>query len=66
MEIEGLDDPDPKSWYVLGRIAKQLGLTEAAASAYRKLDSHDDEAEQTSTYTLAQHRLKALGVLPER
>ena len=66
MELEGLDDPDPKSWYVIGRIAEQLGLTEAAASAYGKLDSHGDEEEHTSTYTLAQRRLKALGGLAKQ
>jgi transglutaminase-like putative cysteine protease len=47
-------------WYVLGRIAEQYGLDDVAAGLYRKLPSPAKPAAD-DVYTLAQHRLKALG-----
>jgi len=61
MDVEGLDEPDEKSWYVFGRIAEQFGICDAAAADYRKLKPPEaDSTSATSTYVLAQRRLKAL------
>jgi tetratricopeptide (TPR) repeat protein len=62
MDVEGLEEPDEKSWYVFGRIAEQFGVCDAAAADYRKLKPPEaDVASTTSTYLLAQRRLKAFG-----
>ena len=48
-------------WYVFGRIAEQYGLTDAAREYYRQVEPTEGEPEATSTWSLAQRRLKALG-----
>jgi tetratricopeptide (TPR) repeat protein len=61
MDVEGLEEPDEKSWYVFGRITEQFGVFDAAAAEYRKLKPpKEDIASPSSTYLLAQRRLKVL------
>jgi len=62
MDDWNLDEPNDEVWYVLGRIAEQYGEREIAIADYRKLKKPEDVlAIPTSTYTLAQMRLKAMG-----
>jgi len=61
MDDWNLDEPNDEVWYVLGRIAEQYGEREIAVADYRKLKKPDEVlAIPTSTYTLAQMRLKAM------
>ena len=39
MDEQGLEDPDGTCWYVLGRMAEQYGLPEAAREAYLRVGS---------------------------
>jgi len=51
-----------KDRYVLGRIAEQFGVLDAAAEAYEKVEKPTDErAIPDSAYLLAQRRLAAMG-----
>jgi tetratricopeptide (TPR) repeat protein len=60
----GVDDPDDNDWYVFGRIAESYGLTREAAALYRRLERPKSELTiPSSSYALAQRRLKALGDL---
>lgn len=62
MDELNLDAPNDDYWYAFGRIAEQYGEREAAISDYRKLQKPKLEMEiSTSTYQLAQNRLKGLG-----
>jgi len=62
MDELDLDSPDDDYWYALGLIAEQYGEREIAISDYRKLEKPKHVlAIPTSSYTLAQMRLKALG-----
>jgi tetratricopeptide (TPR) repeat protein len=62
MDDWNLDEPDDQVWYVLGRIAEQYGERDIAIADYRKLKKPEEVlAIPTSTYTLAQMRLKAMG-----
>ena len=57
-----LDEPNDEFWYVLGRIAEQYGERDIAIADYRKLKKPDRIlAIPTSTWRLAQMRLKAMG-----
>jgi tetratricopeptide (TPR) repeat protein len=61
MFLEGLDEPDSASWYVLGRIAEQLGEIDAATSAFEHVKKPDKStASFSSSYVLAQNRLKTI------
>lgn len=51
------DDPSSSDWYVLGRIAEQLGAPDAATAAFRKVALKPHEPAGTSTFALAQRRL---------
>jgi tetratricopeptide (TPR) repeat protein len=63
MDDLNLDEPNDDYWYALGRIAEQYGEREIAIADYRKLDKPKEIlAIPTSSYTLAQARLKLLGV----
>jgi len=56
-----LDEPNDDYWYVFGRIAEQYGEREIAIADYRKLEKPKQAlAIPTSTYRLAQMRLKAM------
>jgi tetratricopeptide (TPR) repeat protein len=61
MDLQGLDDPDESSWYVLGRIAEQYDLPDAARDAYKRITPSLEEYGWTSSvYTVAQRRLGGL------
>jgi transglutaminase-like putative cysteine protease/tetratricopeptide (TPR) repeat protein len=60
----GVDDPEDGDWYVFGRIAESYGLTHEAAELYRRLERPKSELTiPSSSYALAQRRLKAIGEL---
>ena len=57
-----LIEPNDQIWYVLGRIAEQYGEREIAIADYHKLEKPKEPLElPTSTWQLAQMRLKAMG-----
>jgi tetratricopeptide (TPR) repeat protein len=63
MDEQNLDEPNDDFWYAFGRIAEQYGERDTAIADYRKLQKPKFAVEiPTSSYTLAQMRLKALGV----
>ncbi len=63
MDDLNLDEPDDDYWYAFGRIAEQYGERDAAISDYRKLEKPKAEIMiSTSSWLLAQNRLKAMGV----
>ena len=62
MDDLNLDEPNDDFWYAFGRIAEQYGERDIAIADYRKLQKPKFALEiPTSSYTLAQMRLKALG-----
>jgi tetratricopeptide (TPR) repeat protein len=62
MDDLNLDEPDDDYWYAFGRIAEQYGERETAIADYRKLEKPKEIlALPTSSYKLAQTRLKVLG-----
>ena len=63
MDELNLDEPNDDYWYALGRIAEQYGERDVAIADYRKLEKPKLEMTiPTSSYQLAQNRLKVLGV----
>jgi len=67
MDDWNLDEPNDDVWYVLGRIAEQYGERDIAIADYRKLQKPKEVlAIPTSTWRLAQMRLKAMGVEESR
>jgi tetratricopeptide (TPR) repeat protein len=63
MDELNLDEPNDDYWYAFGRIAEQFGERDAAIADYRKLEKPKIAmAIPTSTYQLAQNRLKVLGL----
>jgi tetratricopeptide (TPR) repeat protein len=61
MDDLNLDEPDDDYWYAFGRIAEQYGERQTAIADYRKLQVPKEIlAVPTSSYRLAQMRLKAL------
>ena len=62
MDELNLEEPDDDYWYAFGRIAELYGERETATTDYRKLQKPKTaEVMSTSTYQLAQNRLKAMG-----
>src|ERR1700692_571009 len=62
MDQLNLDEPDDDYSYAFGRIAEQYGELEVAISDYRKLERPKDAMViSTSSYRLAQNRVKAMG-----
>jgi len=62
MDELNLEEPDDDYWYAFGRIAEQYGERDIAIADYRKLEKPKIALViPTSTYRLAQMRLKALG-----
>ena len=62
MDDMNLDEPNDAYWYAFGRIAEQYGERDIAIADYRKLEKPKYTlAIPTSTYRLAQMRLKVLG-----
>jgi transglutaminase-like putative cysteine protease/Flp pilus assembly protein TadD len=63
MDDMNLNEPNDAYWYAFGRIAEQYGEREIAIADYRKLEKPKRALEiPTSTYRLAQTRLKVLSV----
>jgi len=61
MDDLNLQEPDDDYWYAFGRIAEDYGEREIAIADYRKLAKPKDPVLiPTSTYVLAQARLKVL------
>ena len=64
MDDWNLDEPNDEVWYVLGRIAEQYGERDIAIADYQKLKKPDDILSiPTSTWRLAQMRLKVMGAV---
>jgi tetratricopeptide (TPR) repeat protein len=61
MVVEHLSEPNSSVWFVLASIYEQYGVTDAAIEAYRKVERPEGRINPTSTWVLAQARLKALG-----
>ena len=61
MDDAGREEPAPHDWYVLGRIAENYGATDAALAAYKRVEKPKTGL-ASSTYVLAERRVKALGV----
>ncbi|HEX6095611.1 MAG TPA: DUF3857 domain-containing protein [Thermoanaerobaculia bacterium] len=59
MEAAGSGEPQADDHYVLGRIAEEFGILDAAAAAYRKVEK-DPDRNALSTWDLAQKRLSAM------
>jgi tetratricopeptide (TPR) repeat protein len=53
------DQPDSSDWYVLGRMAENYGVREAALAAYKRVDKKENDG--ASVWELAQRRLAAMG-----
>jgi tetratricopeptide (TPR) repeat protein len=64
MQAGNTPEPNSAVWYALGLIYEDYGAKDAALDAYAKVQAHefDDHSyvDPTSTYVLAQERLKAL------
>jgi len=61
MDELNLDEPNDDYWYAFGRIAEQYGERDVAIADYRKLEKPRQLLSlPTSSYELAQMRLKAL------
>lgn len=64
MDDLNLDEPNDDYWYAFGRIAEQYGERDVAIADYRRLQRPKQEMQiSTSTYQLAQNRLKAMGAV---
>jgi tetratricopeptide (TPR) repeat protein len=61
MAQQNLTEPNSEVWYGLGSTYEQYGVTDAAVEAYRKVEKPEGAIGPTSTWLLAQARLKALG-----
>ena len=59
MELDHRGKPSGADWYVVGRIAEQLGLRDDALSAYKRVAPNPRESFPTP-YELAQRRMRAL------
>ncbi len=61
IELQGGDEPDADSWYVLGRIAEYYDEVGAARDMYGKVKKPENPQEVlSSTYALAQRRIEQL------
>jgi len=57
------DQPDSSDWYVLGRMAENYGVRDAALAAYKRVVKKDQN-DGASVWELAQRRLVAMGKNP--
>ena len=60
MALQNLSEPNSAVWYGFGSIYEQYGVNDAAIEAYKKVERPEGRLGPTSTYALAQLRLKAL------
>jgi tetratricopeptide (TPR) repeat protein len=62
MDAWRIEEPNDKTWYVLGRISEQLGLRDAALRNYQRATRlSSGEVAIDSTCALARRRMAALG-----
>jgi len=61
MAIANLSEPNEPIWYGFGNIYEQYGINDSAIEAYKKVEKPEGRIGPTSTYLLAQARLRALG-----
>ena len=61
MTAANLSEPNSEAWYGFGSIYEKYGVNDAAIEAFRKVEKPEGRTGPTSTYVLAQSRLKALG-----
>ena len=61
MALSNLSEPNSEAWFGFGSIYEQYGVNDAAIEAYQKVEKPEGRIAPTSTYKLAQTRLKALG-----
>jgi len=61
MGIANLSEPNEAVWYGLGNIYEQYGIGDAAIEAYKKVEKPEGRIGPTSTYLLAQARLRGMG-----
>jgi len=59
MDKRGQDDPGSDDWFVLGRLAENYGVRDAALAAYKRVEK--GEMTGTSTWELTQKRIAAMG-----
>lgn len=59
IELLESDEVDGSDWYVIGRIAENQGILDAATEAYRRVDKKKEEGRGTA-WELAQRRLAAM------
>lgn len=62
MDARSIEEPGSNEWYVLGRIAEQLGIPDAALKAYArvKADKPQDAQDASSCWSLAAKRIAVL------
>jgi hypothetical protein len=60
MTAANLSEPNSEVWYGLGSVYEQYGVTDAAIEAFRRVEMPQARFDPTSTWLLAQERLKAL------
>ena len=61
MTTANLSEPNQEAWYGFASIYEQYGVNDAAVEAYKRVQKPEGRIGPTSTYVLAQARLKALG-----
>lgn len=62
---DGVPEPEPADWLVIGRIAEHYGLSEAAKSAYsRVIEEVDDDGSPTAAAQLARSWLERVAAQP--
>ncbi|HEX7678356.1 MAG TPA: hypothetical protein VF713_09540, partial [Thermoanaerobaculia bacterium] len=59
MDRKATDEPGSDDWFVLGRIAENYGIRDAALAAYKRVEK--GELTGTSTWELTQRRLGVIG-----
>lgn len=65
MEASNIAMPNPEIWFGFGRIYEQFGVNDAAIKAYEQIEKPRGRIGTSSTYVLAQSRLKALKESPK-
>jgi len=58
LDLRPTSDPTSVDWFVLGRIAEAYGVTDAAATAYKRVKKEDPDG--MTTWELTQRRLAAM------
>jgi tetratricopeptide (TPR) repeat protein len=65
MASANLSEPNSEAWYGFASIYEQYGVNDAAIEAYKKVEKPEGRIGSTSTWRLAQSRLKALGAVSD-